>query len=122
MRGKVILIGFLTLMTACESPAPGLEPLLLEKDFCPYLRFFDTYCNGSTEWRSDEQWKAVIENLLSEQSVQAKEINVYYRQPQKGSSDCPCGAITGHYAEVLVEEQDQEKVTAIGFKKCGEAK
>ncbi len=122
MNYKTVLFCLCIFIGGCESPSTGIEPVLLEKDFCPYLRFFDTYCNGSNEWGSDDQWKIVIEDLLREQGVQAREINLYYRRPEKGFSECPCGAISGHYAEVLVDEQDWEKLIAVGFKACEQTK
>ena len=110
------------MMGACDTYAPTIEPLLLEKNFCPYLRLYNAHCTGNSEWRSDAQWQQVIEKMLTEQGVQALEIRLAYQKPVYGYSECPCGEITGHYAEVLVDEQEEEKLTNIGFKKCGKSR
>lgn len=123
MHIKLLLIGLVLIFTCCKiSNEPTIEPLLFEKDFCPYIRLFDTYCNGDKEWRNDDQWKKIIEDMLIREGVVPTEIKLGFKKTVNSVGECPCGAITGHYADVLVNDEDKEKLIAIGFKMCEDLK
>ncbi len=118
-----MLTAILLTFTCCESAhEPSLEPLLLDRNFCPYVRILDTYCSGDREYRNDSQWIEAIKDLLVKEGIEVTDIKLGIKQPVNGVVECPCGGITGHYADVLVSEQDREKLINIGFLECKSSK
>jgi hypothetical protein len=116
VRKYSMLIILLLTLTCCESDNnASLDPLLVERSFCPYVRVLDAFCNGDKEYHNDEQWIKVIEAALATEGIEIIEIKLGFRNPVNGVIECPCGAITGHYADVLVAEENREKLMDIGF-------